>query len=265
MNISVITPTYNTPPEILARTWASLKRQSYKNWEWVIWDDSTKPETWAQIWGFCADERYTVKAHRSLTHSGSIGQVKRQAFMVAEGDVLLELDHDDELTPDALQLVADAFANKPVGFAYSDWCEINELGESTRYPEGWAFGYGDHYWDHEHNVWVMKAPPINTMTLSHIVSAPNHLRAWRASTYRGIGGHDPLLEVADDYDLVVRTLLHTDYTHLPAMLYKQHISTKTAQRQKNALIQSTVQRLSAQYKEQILAKFGNGPYYDPNS
>ncbi|MFN9902558.1 MAG: glycosyltransferase, partial [bacterium] len=81
-------------------------------------------------------------------------------FALALGDLLVELDHDDELTPDALTLIAEAFTNPTVGFVYSDWCEILTDGTSGKYPDGWAFGYGDHYWDTKHNVWAMKAPPI---------------------------------------------------------------------------------------------------------
>ena len=240
MKISVVTTTYNTPPDILARTWASLKAQTYKQWEWVIWDDSTTDAVWQQVYGFASDERYKVSIHRSHVHSGSIGAVKRKAFMVATGEVLVELDHDDELTPDCLKEVAGAFYHSDAGFVYSDWCEILPDGQSGKYPDGWAFGYGNHYWDTEHQVWAMQAPEINHTTLSHIVSAPNHVRAWRTDVYHKLGGHDIRLQVADDFDLVVRTCAVTHTHHIPKMLYKQHIGEHSAQRQRNALIQELV-------------------------
>jgi glycosyltransferase involved in cell wall biosynthesis len=251
MRISVITPTHNTPPAVLARTWASLKAQTHNDWEWVIWDDSTNNETWRQIWGFCADERYRIVAHRSHVPSGLIGQVKRRGFMVAEGDILVELDHDDELTPDALSEIEAAFQNPDIGFVYSDWCELLPSGDSGKYPDGWAFGYGNHYWNEEHQVWVMSAPELNPTTVRHIVSAPNHVRAWRADVYRNLGGHNPAMSVADDYELFLRTYLTTQCHHIPKLLYKQHIGAHTAQRQRNTLIQSEVARLSADYDEQL--------------
>ncbi len=253
--ISVVTPTWRTPPHVLARTWASLKAQTHTDWEWVIWDDTDSDDVWRQIWGFAADERFRVVAHRSLTHSGSIGRIKRRAFMAAEGDVLVELDHDDELTPDALEHVAAAFADPAVGFVFSDWCEINASGESCRYPAGWAFGRGSDRWDAEHGVWAMCAPPIDPVTIRHIVSAPNHVRAWRADAYRAVGGHDPRLHVADDYDLVVRTFLATEFRHIPRMLYRQHIGAGTAQRQRNADIQRLVAEIADRYDSVITARF----------
>ncbi len=38
--VSVFTPTHETPVDALLRAYESLKRQSYSNWEWVIYDDS---------------------------------------------------------------------------------------------------------------------------------------------------------------------------------------------------------------------------------
>ena len=254
--ISVITPTYNTKPDILARTWASLKAQTHTDWEWVVYDDSTNIGVWRQLWGICADERFVVVPIRGMSNCGLIGKVKRRAFMAAEGNILVELDHDDELTPDALGLIQGAF-DGGAGFVYSDWCEILPDGQSGRYPDGWAFGYGSHYWDEDHRVWAMRAPEINATTLSHIVSAPNHVRAWSADLYRGLGGHDPTMPVADDYELVVRTALETVPVHIPKMIYRQHIGPSTAQRVRNGQIQALVEEVSERYQDRIEAKYGH--------
>lgn len=255
--ISVVTTTYNTPPHILARTWASLKTQTHTEWEWVIYDDSTTTDTQAQVYGFCSDERYKIRYFRPHVPShGNIGYAKRMGFGLALGDYIVELDHDDELMPDALHLINMAFTDMPhIGFVYSDWCEIFPDGSSGKYPEGWAFGYGSEYWSDEYQAWVMCSPPLNRTTISHIVSAPNHVRAWRASTYHAVGGHDPTLPVADDYDLMVRTITDTDCCHIPKMLYRQHISPKTAQRQRNQLIQELVPQIAAKYRDRINEKF----------
>lgn len=259
MHIAVITTAYKTPDWVLARTWASLKAQSHRDWSWWVYDDSPIEHIGVQrqVYGYQSDERHVVNYMRPYAASGgNIGFAKRNAFRWARADVLVELDHDDELTPDALEIIAAKFANPEVGFVYSDWCEILPDGQSGIYPDGWAFGFGDKYWDNEHNVWAMKAPPINSVTLGHIVSAPNHVRAWRASTYRELGGHDPQLEVADDYDLVVRTALATQCVYIPKMIYKQHIGEHSAQRQKNDLIQRLVADLSVKYRPKIDEKYG---------
>jgi len=103
---------------------------------------------------------------------------------------------------------------------------------------------------------VMRAPQINATTLGHIVSAPNHVRAWRSSVYHNVGGHNSQLEVADDYELVVRTALVTKIGYISKMLYRQHIGPHSAQRQKNAKIQELVEQISAEYRDRIVAVYG---------
>lgn len=252
LSFSIITPTFNTPESILARTWASLKAQTNDNWEWLIWDDSTNDSVWRQIYGFASDERYRINMHRLHVHSGFIGRLKRQLGMISNGDIIVELDHDDELTPNCLEELELAFADPEVGFVYSDWCEILPNGDSGVYPDGWAFGYGDKYWSDEYGVWVMKAPELNSTTLSHIVSAPNHVRAWRADVYRFLNGHNPHLPVADDYELILRTFLATKCLHIPQLLYKQYIGPSTAQRTRNDLIQTLVPQIFESFQKLIL-------------
>lgn len=248
--ISIITPLYNTKPDILARTWQSITKQTYTNWEWVVWDDSPNEYAWRQVYGFCADERYKIRMFRAHVPSGIIGNVKRQAFMIADGDILVELDHDDELTTDALAEIHTAFEDQSVGFAYSNWCEIDEYGNTCRYPEGWAFGYGSEYQEADGS-WVMRAPELNAITMNHIVSAPNHVRAWRASIYHKLNGHNPTLRVADDYELCVRTVLETSTKHIDKLLYKQNINANTAQRVHNKEIQNNVRIISDKYKQAL--------------
>jgi glycosyltransferase involved in cell wall biosynthesis len=250
--INICTPLYNNSREQLSRLWASLKAQTHTDWTWTVYDDSTQPGAADIIWGFCADERYRIELFTPHVPSrGNIGLSKRNCFGLAKGDILVEVDADDELTPDALEWIYAAFQAHPeVGFVYSDWCEINAAGEWCRYPEGWAFGYGSDY-EISPGRWVMSAPEINETTMSHIVSAPNHVRAWRATIYRELNGHDPTLPVADDYELCVRTFLDYRIHKIPKLLYKQHIGSGTAQRQRNALIQQLVAEISDRYKGAI--------------
>jgi glycosyltransferase involved in cell wall biosynthesis len=250
--ISVVTPTYNTSPDILARTWASLKRQTHSDWEWVIYDDSNNNNVQQQVYGFCSDERYKIRYFRPHAPSGgNIGYAKKMAFNLALGDILVELDHDDELTQDCLLELQIAFNNNPdSGFVYSDCCEILPDGQSGRYPEGWGFGEASDYWDEINQVWAMSVP-VNRITLSHIVSMPNHVRAWRASTYDTIGGHNPELCVADDYEIMIRTALETNMFHVNKMLYKQHVSPLSAQRTMNAEIQRLVPLIHSFYSDRL--------------
>jgi len=94
--ISIITPTYNTSADVLMRTWNSIKAQTHKDWQWVVYDDSPTEnmEVFRQMLGICSDERYNVQIYKPHNASGrGIGNAKKQAFGFANGDILVELDH----------------------------------------------------------------------------------------------------------------------------------------------------------------------------
>lgn len=254
--ISVFTPTHNTTPLQLSRAWHSLKNQTHKDWEWVLYDDSPEDnfEIVRQVIGFCADERYNAgiyKPHEAANRG--IGYAKRKAVNLCKGDIIVELDHDDELMPTCLEEIHSAFQDPEVGFVYSDWAEVLPSGEHARYSAGWGLGYGTEY--QVDGQWIMSMPVVNRHTLAHIVAVPNHVRAWRTNVYHEIGGHNQFLRVCDDYELILRTALATKMHHIPKFLYKQHISGETAQREFNADIQELVPVIHACYAKEINIKY----------
>ncbi|MCE5264456.1 MAG: hypothetical protein LLG97_13105, partial [Deltaproteobacteria bacterium] len=84
----------------------------------------------------------------------------------------------------------------------------------------------------------------------HIVSTPNHIRAWRSSFYESIGGHNKELPVADDYEILVRTFLKTRMIRVPKLCYFQYIG-DTAQQARNADIHRYVRSIRIHYDRMI--------------
>jgi glycosyltransferase involved in cell wall biosynthesis len=253
--VSVITPTYKTGSKI-HRPLESLLAQSYTNWEWVVYDDSPDDgATFAQMQRL-AERDPRIQVFRGGKALGVIGEVKRRAFMLARGGILVELDHDDELTRDCLKYVVDAFAKFPeAGFAYTDCAETFDDGRAATYPEGWGFGFGTYRTEvcRGRTYAVTNYPSINAKTVRHIVGMPNHVRAWRASAYHAIGGHNPEVHVADDYEILVRTFLKTRMVHIRGFGYIQYYNSDTGntQRQRNAEIQRLTAYFANHYNQQI--------------
>jgi glycosyltransferase involved in cell wall biosynthesis len=258
--VSVCTATYE-PGDRIGRAFRSLTGQTYRNWEWVIYDDSRDDgRTFAEL---CALTHYDarISVHRADRPSGVIGEVKRRAFMLGRGALLVELDHDDELAAGALADVVNAFAAFPdAGFAYSDWAEVDEHGNAVRYPSTWAFGYGG-YRSEDYDgrrLEVAIAPAINARTIRHIVSSPNHLRAWRRDAYLAAGGHSAEIHVADDYELLLRTFLSTRLVHIRRLGYIQWhdlAAGTNTQRRRNAEIQRLVRLFRNHYHRAIHDRF----------
>jgi glycosyltransferase involved in cell wall biosynthesis len=254
--VTVFTPAYKTG-EKLYRPFLSLKNQTYTNWEWIIVDDSDDNGKTFKLLSDLAKRDHRIQVFKPWEHSGIIGKVKHWACSLGKGHILVELDHDDELTDYALDYVVEGFRQYPeAGFLYTDCAEIYENRTSHTYRNGWALGYGS-YTDVEYKGKVYKSGNtgnINAKTIRHIVSAPNHIRAWRRPFYESIGGHNEELHVADDYEIIVRTFLKTRMVRVPKLCYLQYIS-NTAQAVRNKDIQRHVRFIRIHYDKMIHERF----------
>lgn len=266
---SIITPLYHTKRIDFIRAYESLKNQTCEHWEWILIDDSKNKEL-TKFAEQYSKEDFRIKYY-SIEHSGIIGNVKNIGFSIGRGAYLLELDHDDILMPTALEKCLQAFQNPEIGFVYSDCIELkidsrdNILGsityihdENGNQIEGnWGnSGTGKHYTFNYKGVkvYASKSPDINSQSIRHITSMPNHLRCWRSSVYREIGGHNPNIHISDDYELMVRTFLKTRMCRIPSVEYIQHYvidDTINTQYSRNAEIQRMTYFITHTYEKQI--------------
>ena len=266
--ISVFTPVYNTGRDTLLRTYRSLTAQTYTDWEWVIADDhSSDAGTLDALREIVRD--YRVSIHNLAKPSGNIGELKGHLCSVATGDIFLELDHDDVLTPDGLMWIAAAFNRHPeCGVAYTNWSERYENSVLCHdYGSDYAFGYGRSHWEthaqryetfnaEEASYFVQDAVHINAKTIRHIVGVPNHIRAWTRKAYFDAGGYSSL-HVADDYELLVRLFLTTRFVLIPRLCYIQFYNTASignTQQTRNKEIQRVVRFVSDTYEQRIHAR-----------
>lgn len=254
---SIFTCTYKTSNKMFDRLYKSLCAQTYKNWNWFIIDDSPSGDTAERI-SKRFDPRITVV--RNITNHGNIGFNKKSIAMMCDGDYLVEVDHDDELTPDCLELLHKAFITYPdTDFVYSHAMEeIN--GKPVYYGEHFAYNLGT-YRDMDVNGTIQHialTPEVNAVSVRGIHALPNHVRCWKADFYRKIGGHNPELSVLDDMDILIRTFLYGKITLVDKVLYIQHegnsTSTSRGQTTQSARfkeIQRTNDYLRMKYDEQI--------------
>lgn len=258
--ISIFTPVFNIKEKIL-KTYESLVSQTYSNWEWVLIDDSNDFDQTYTILKTISNNDSRVKVYKFRENSrGCIGEVKYRAAMLCNGEYLVELDHDDYLTFDCLELLVKGYRENPeCGFVYSDAAEVDRFGNSNQYPDGFAMGYGKHYeTTYKGKLYYPSvAPPLNPVTIRHIVSVPNHIRSWRASVYHDLRGHNRQMRIADDYELIVRTFLKTKWLHIPKMLYIQNFDGENSQDKggNRADIQIRVREISEFYSDKIKQRF----------
>jgi glycosyltransferase involved in cell wall biosynthesis len=224
VKLSVITPTHDV--RHLASAYASLRNQTHTEWEWIVAVNGGA--TYDQVAAIIKGDARVAIARIATAAPTSIGAIKHKAFMLGTGEALVELDHDDMLTSDALAEIAHAFAEPSVGFVYSNSADFFPNGNGHWYPDwqrnGWRYRQG-----------MLGAHPINecvafkpsASSLSTILYAPNHVRAWRRDFYRAIGGHDPAMPIADDHELLVRTYLRGRMHHIDRCLYLYRMGANT--------------------------------------
>ena len=216
MKFSIITPEHdrNNIP-FLVELYETIVAQTYENWEWVVYLNNNCDRADLPI---TIVDNPKVRVCIAQDDSKDVGHIKNKAFSLGTGDVLVEVDHDDLITPDCLEKLAEGYNDPEVGFVYSDNAVLHMNGEFVPYDpiNGWTYRMFD--WKGQ-QLTAMRSFPPSAQALGYIWYAPDHVRSWRKEVYHAIGGHDPNLSICDDHELMIRTYLKTKMYHVPEVLY----------------------------------------------
>ena len=225
VKISLFTTCYNSYDKII-RAYNSIKTQTYKDWEWVILDDSPDDAHFYFLRNLFKNDK-KIRLYKRSENSGNIGNVKNEAVLLCRGKYVVEMDHDDEILHDVLYDAVNVFENDPdIGFIYMDFANVAENGDFRKYPDFYGNGYCGYYCQKYNNKWyfVSSTANINNVTLTHIVSVPNHPRIWRKDVLIKIGNYSELLPCCDDYELLLRTAVHTKMAKIHKLGYIQYMN-----------------------------------------
>jgi O-antigen biosynthesis protein len=243
VRVSVFTASHDI--RYLDAAYQSLRQQSFSDWEWVVLLNR-KAAGWKPPE---PDER--VKVSRGASRLRGVGALKRAACELASGEILVELDHDDLLSRGCLAQVVDAFEDSSVVFAYSDFAQITDDGSPDRErfdPEhGWVYTRGTIDGREYDRCHALAATPHN---LGYIWYAPNHVRAFRRSTYEDVGGYNGDLEYLDDQELMSRLYVAGDFAQIKRCLYFQRVHTDSTQREQR--INDAIQKQTLVYYHEFI-------------
>jgi glycosyltransferase involved in cell wall biosynthesis len=139
-----------------------------------------------------------VRAERA-ERSGGIVAATQSALAMARGDFIVFLDHDDELAPEALLVVAAKLGAEPdLDLVYSDEDKIDERGRRVEpfFKPEWS--------------------PDLLLSMNYV----SHLTVVRRTLLDAVGGLRTGFEGSQDYDLVLRLVERTQRIgHVPRVLY----------------------------------------------
>jgi GT2 family glycosyltransferase len=205
---SVLLPVYDTPEKWLRLSIESVLNQQYPYWELCVVDDCSKEPHVRRILEEYRERDARVKvAYRS--ENGHIARATNSALEIATGEFIALLDHDDEITPDALLEIAIAHNEHPeADWIYSDEDKIDEdnFCSDPFYKPDWSPEY----------------------FLACMYTC--HLGVYRTAKVREIGGFRPEVNGAQDYDVALRLMArNVSIQHVPKVLYHwRTLATSTA-------------------------------------
>lgn len=204
--ISIITPVFNPPVDVLEELIESVLAQTYPYFELCI-GNVGKDEAVKELLAKYAAEDNRIKVYSFDTNLG-IGGDSNRVLEKVKGDFIALLDHDDTLSPDALYENAKLINEQDPDFIYSDKDMIDEKGvryEPLFKPE-WS--------------------PEIMLSANYLT----HLNVMRTRIVREVGGWDGETNGAQDWDLFLK-VVHASKTicHIPKILYHWRvIATSTA-------------------------------------
>ncbi len=229
--VSIFTPSHNS--QYLDDAFYSVVNQTYENWEWIVilngGADWTPPTE---------DPRVKIYINNDIS---GVGAAKKYACSLANGEYLLELDHDDILASFCLDEVVNAFRDNPeCGFVYSSTAQIDAEGNrnDVKFNPYMGWTYDEEVVDGR-SVSVARSFTPYPSTVSYIWFAPNHVRAFRKNIYDLVGGYDESLDILDDQDIMCRMYQVTDFFQVKDCLYLQRVHDDNTQ--KDAILNQRIQ------------------------
>lgn len=199
---SVIMPVYNIEQLWLEKAIESVRCQIYPHWELCIADDASTETHIDSILRHYSELDSRIKVVFGETNRG-ISVASNSALELVTGDYIVLLDHDDELSIEALFENAKLINRHPeADFIYSDEDKINTNGQRSDpfFKPDWSPDY------------------------FHACMYTCHLGVYRTSLVREIGGFRSQYDGAQDWDLVLRLVEKTTHIfHIPKILYHWRI------------------------------------------
>jgi glycosyltransferase involved in cell wall biosynthesis len=194
--ISIITPVFNPPVDVLEELIESVLEQTYPNFELCLGDFGDDVEVKHLIAKY-AKLDLRVKDY-AFTENKGIAYNSNLILEKATGEYIALLDHDDTLSQDALYENVKLLDEKQYDFIYSDKDKIDEKG--NRFDP----------------LFKPQLSPEMLLNVNYLT----HLNVMKTSLVNKIGGWDPDTDGAQDWDLFLRLVAATkQVAHIPKVLY----------------------------------------------
>jgi glycosyltransferase involved in cell wall biosynthesis len=194
--ITVVIPVWDRA-HLVGKAVASVLAQTHRDFELIVVDDgSTDGSLEAAKAAAAGDPRVSFL---QIEHTGNPSIVKDTGVRAGSGEWVAVLDSDDTLLQTALAESLQALALHPEsGVLYTD--RFNVSPDGTRCP------------DPANGIRYSRDRVLSYGIIFHLV-------VFRRDLYELVGGFDPSLDYADDYDLNLKLSEVTEVFHLQRPLH----------------------------------------------
>jgi len=207
--VSLLIPAYNREAFVAAAV-GSVLRQTYHEFELLVWDDGSTDKT-ADVAERAAAGDERVKLVRAA-HVGLCPSINAAAKQLT-GKYFGWVDSDDAIAPNALaETVQFLDSNPDVGMVYTDYLTMDESGR--------VGGLGSR----------TKIPYSKDRLLIDFMTF--HFRLMRRHIFDRVGGVDESIPGAEDYDLCLRLSEQSEIRKLARPLYFYRVHNKSISTEK---------------------------------
>ena len=204
--VSVCVTTYNYAA-FISQCIESVIRQTLRDWELLVFDNSSTDGTDQIVQRYAAQDA-RIRYARNESNIGMSPNLKRAADACI-GRVIKVLCADDWLAPTCLEVMLAAMdANPSVVLCTSG--EVNCASDGTQLRIAFQWG---------RPLSVVSGRAMLDRMAFGCGMGGNSSFMICASAYRRVGGYDPSIPYAADYDLAARLCSVGDYLHLDAPLF----------------------------------------------
>lgn len=238
--VSAIITTYKREPDMVLRALDSILAQTYHNMEIIVVDDSPADFPARSDVKRAVEKRQSECGSnlriRYFAHSENRGAcaARNTGLEVAEGKYVAYLDDDDEWLPEKIEKQIRVIQNTNKGLVYCGNMTVDDrTGErkciEKEYYRGNAF---------------------TQLLYSNFIESTSYPLI-RKDFLKEIGGFDPLMQAAQDYDVWLRLAerYEIDYVAEPLVVYHEHAGERITTNPKKKI--SGLERINQKYADYL--------------
>ena len=210
--VSAIVTTFKREPSMVLRAIKSILAQTYKDMEIIVVDDSPNDyplrnqvkEAIAEI-----DKEYPNIQIMYIPHEHNMGAciARNTGLAAASGEYIAYLDDDDEWLPDKIEKQIRVIDDSDAALVYcGSLCKNENEGTCEIVKKEYIRGYA-----------------FSELLYGNFIESTSYPLI-RKSSLQDIGGFDPLMQSAQDYDVWLRLAEKNeiDYVPEPLVIYHEH-------------------------------------------